>query len=267
MRFRQRSLLGLRLGAFMTALALALLLGVGRSSAVGGAGNYTNVGFTDGFESGSLSNWNGLLGNGTASVVGAAAHSGSNGLRITNTSGQFQVAVKALPNPLVDSSVSFWVREASGSGLQQVAQARDGASSAHMWDLMYDFGAHGFYFFPYGAGGSTQVFTGNNSAPADTWVQVELQYTATATGGARIFVNGQTQPSWSVSGDYTRTTNLQRIQLWNDGLNTTDFDDVTVATPAAAPTLPDAPTGLGGTGGNASAALSWTAPASNGGSP
>ena len=130
MRFRQRSLLGLRLGAFMTALALALLLGVGRSSAVGGAGSYTNVVFTDGFESGSLSNWNGLLGNGTASVVGAAAHSGSNGLRITNTSGQFQVAVKALPNPLVDSSVSFWVREASGSGLQQVAQARDGASSA-----------------------------------------------------------------------------------------------------------------------------------------
>src|SRR5262249_56572135 len=36
------------------------------------------------------------------------------------------------------------------------------------------------------------------------------------------------------------------------------------ATPA---TFPDAPTGLGGTPGNASVALSWTAPASNGGAP
>ena len=37
-------------------------------------------------------------------------------------------------------------------------------------------------------------------------------------------------------------------------------------TPAAAATAPGAPTGVGGTAGNGSVALSWTAPASNGGS-
>ena len=69
---------------------------------------YTNVIFADGFESGSLANWNGTLGNGSASAVGAAAHTGNYGLRLSNASGQFQVLVKALPTPLVDSSVSFW---------------------------------------------------------------------------------------------------------------------------------------------------------------
>ena len=254
--------------AFAALLALALILGVTKSSAIGPANSYTTTVFSDGFESGSLVNWNGLLGNGAATVTTAAAHTGTYGLRMTNASGQFQVVVKALPNPLPDSSVTFWVRFGNGNGFQQVAQARDGASSAHMWDLAYDGRGHGIHFYPYPAtGGAPDIFTGNNTAPLNTWVKIEVQYTATATGGARLYINDQTQPSWTVTGNYTRATNFQRLQLWNDGTVAADFDDVKVASPFVPPTVPGAPTNVAGTAGDRSAALTWTAPASDGGSP
>ena len=50
----------------LLALSVIVLLafGVGSSSALGNG--YTSVVFQDGFESGNLSNWNGLLGNGAA---------------------------------------------------------------------------------------------------------------------------------------------------------------------------------------------------------
>ena len=248
---------------FAALTVFALVVGVQRSSGLGPG--YTNVVFADGFESGSLSAWNGTLGNGSATVEAAAARTGAYGLRLANASGQFQVAVKALPAPLVDSSVKFWVRFAAGSGYQVVAQARDDASSAHMWNLAYMGGQQGFYFYPYSSGGAIEIFTGANTVPANTWVEVEVQYTAAADGGAQLYVNGETQAGWGVRGDYTRATNLQRLQLWNDGATTTDFDDVTVAVPAGAPTPPGAPTGVIGTAGDGSVDLSWAAPASDGG--
>jgi hypothetical protein len=107
-----------------------------------------------------------------------------------------------------------------------------------MWDLAYDGGQHTLFFYPYSATGSTEIATGAGTAPANTWIKVEIQYTATAVGGARIYLNDQTQAGWAVAGDYTRSANLQRIQLWNDGPNTTDFDDVFVGTPAVAATVP-----------------------------
>src|SRR4051794_6993045 len=182
----------------LLALAAALVVGVTRSAALGGAGSYTSVVYSDGFESGSLSAWDGLLGNGGATVEAASAHTGSYGLRLANGAGQFQALAKGLPAALPDSSVSFWVRIASGAGYQEVAQARDSSSGVHMWDLAYDGGQHGFYFYPYSSAGATELFTGANTAPADTWVKVEIQYTATASGGARLFVNGATQAGWGL---------------------------------------------------------------------
>src|SRR5438270_359022 len=253
--------------ALVAMVALALILGVGKSSALGPAGSYTTPVFSDGFEGGSLANWDGLLGNGGATVTNAAAHTGTYGLRMSNASGQFQVLAKGLPNPLPDSSTTFWVRLGSGTGFQTVAQARDGSSSAHMWDLYYVAAQQSLDLYAYTNTGSTEIFTGVGTVPANTWTKVEIQYTATATGGARVYINDQTQAAWTVTGDYTRTANLQRIQLWNDGNITADFDDVNVSTPAQAPQVPGAPTNVAGTAGDHSVALNWTAPASNGGSP
>ena len=230
-----------RLRRLLLVLALPLVLALAFAPgalATGPPGSYTTSVFSDGFESGSLIGWDGLLGNGSATVIPGAAHTGTFGLEMSNGPQQFQVAVKSFPSTYADSSTSFWVRLAAGPGFQMVAQARDSTTSAHMWDLAYDGGQNTFFFYPYNATGSTEIATGAGTAPANTWIHVEIQYTATATGGARIYLNDQTQSGWGVAGDYTRSANLQRIQLWNDGPNITDFDDVYVGTPAVAATVP-----------------------------
>ena len=55
--------------------------------------------------------------------------------------------------------------------------------------------------------------TPTTRCPQTPGVQVEIRYTATTTGGATLLINGQTQPGWAVSGNYTRTNNLQRLLL------------------------------------------------------
>src|SRR5919199_1806445 len=77
-----------RAASTLLALSVVVLLafGVGSSSALGPG--YTNVVFSDGFESGNLSNWNGLLANGSATVVAGSAHAGSYGLNMSNATGQ-----------------------------------------------------------------------------------------------------------------------------------------------------------------------------------
>ena len=137
-----------------------------------------------------------------------------------------------------------------------------------MWAMLYDGGSHALWFYPFKGSSSTEIFTGANTVPANTWTQIEVQYKASAGGGAALLINGQTQAAWGVDGDYTRSTNLQRLQLWDDAADTSDFDDVTIATPSSTQaTAPSAPTGVSGVAGNASVSLSWTAPPSDGGSP
>ena len=150
-----RRLKSLARGALVTGAVGAAVVGCGLS--LGGAAavastssSYPTVVFSDGFESGSLAagGWT-TAGTGTASVIGAAAHAGSYGLRLSNTGSQYGLETKALSSALVDSSVSFWVRLSSTSGLEDVAEARNQSSSAYMWTLLYDGGLHGFWFYPY----------------------------------------------------------------------------------------------------------------------
>ena len=228
---------------------------------------YTELLFADGFESGDLLSWNGTPGNGTTSVLGAAARVGNYGLRMVNASGQYSFAVKALPSAVADSSSIFWVKLGSGSGLQMLAQARDSSSSANMWQLYYDWGRGGFVFYPFTNTGSTEIFTGVGTGAVGSWMKIEVQYNASTNGGSRLYLNGLTQPTWGATGNYTRTANLAVLQLWNDAVGTTDFDDARISTkPSPSATLPGAPTGVTGSPRDHGAALSWTAPTSNGGS-
>lgn len=253
----------------MLVVALAALLWAAPAARAAAGASYPSTVFSDGFESGSLSAWNGTAGTGQATVVAAAAHTGSYGLQLNNLLGQYSVAVKRLAAPATDSSTRFWVRVGSTPGSVEVAEARDDASSAHFWALVYDGARQAFDFYPFTASGSAEIDTPNGSAPANTWVQVEIRYTATSTGGAQLLLDGQANPAWSVSGNYTRTTGLQRLQLWNDGTGTVSFDDVSIGTPGSgspAATAPGPPTGASAVAGNASATVRWTPPASNGGS-
>src|SRR5262245_29292428 len=100
--------------------------------------SYPNVVFTDGFESGSLSAWDGKTGTGAAAVSSAAAHSGSNGVRLTNASGQTVYVQKTLSKAYVDTSVRFWARvSANATGTLTLAQATDATSSRTMWKIVY----------------------------------------------------------------------------------------------------------------------------------
>jgi hypothetical protein len=138
-----------------------------------------------------------------------------------------------------------------------------------MWLLLYDGTRHGFLFYPYNsAGTSTEIFTGANSDAAGQWIQVALQYTGTATGTARLYVNGVSQPAWGLNGNFSHTANMQRLLLWNEGLAANDFDDVSIATvspPGATP--PSAPLNLNGQPLDRAVSLTWDPPASDGGSP
>ena len=50
------------------------------------------------------------------------------------------------------------------------------------------------------------------------------------TAGPSCSSTVRPSPRWGITGNYVRTANLQRLQLWNEGLNNNDFDDVSVAT-------------------------------------
>ena len=167
---------------------------------------------------------------------------------------------------MTDSSTSFWMRTSATSGIVTVAQARDGTSAGQLWDLVYDAGARAFSLFPYESSGSVELTTGPNAvASANAWVQVEVRYNAATDGGARLYVGGQTQPSWGVTGDFSHSSDYRILQLWNDGGPATfDFDDVSVARPSGA-VAPGAPTAVSGHPGDGSVALAWTAPSDDGG--
>ncbi len=210
---------------FSLALSCSMLLGGLFASASYAA---TSVVFNDGFESGSLTAWTNGVGTGQATVTTAAAHSGSYGLRLSDASGQIEKVVKTLSMPLSDSTTQLWVRVNSASGLETVAEARDQSNTGYEWVLRYDAGQQAFRLDPYDGTTSTQIVTGKGSAPMKTWLDVEIIYNAASTGGAQLYINGQTQSAWSVSGNYTRPDNYARLQLWDDGAGSTDFDDVTV---------------------------------------
>jgi hypothetical protein len=186
--------------------------------------------FADDFEAGTTANWS-SGGNGTVTVSAAAAHAGSFGLRFTNTSGQSDVLVKTLSSAPTTSTTEFWVRVGSAGGFESIAQERDSTSGSVVWALLYDSGSQQFWFYPFNGSSATEIGTGAGSAPLNTWIKVDVKFTATTTGGASISLNGQTQAAWGVSGNFSTAKTPQRLQLWNDVVNSTDFDDVSVTTP------------------------------------
>jgi Fibronectin type III domain len=193
--------------------------------------SYTSSVFSDGFESGSLSAWDGPSGTGTATVTNDAAHNGAFGAQLSNAPSQYELIIKTFSSPITDTATSFWARVGSGGGIQELAEARDPNSSQTVWSVIYDPGQQGLYLYPFnGAGTSTEIFTGTGAVPTNTWFKVEVRYNADANGGAQLYVDGQTQPGWSVSGNYARSDNFQKLQLWNDSTTTTYFDDAQVAT-------------------------------------
>ncbi|TMD38135.1 MAG: hypothetical protein E6I88_14610, partial [Chloroflexi bacterium] len=195
--------------------------------------------FTDGFESGNLTAWDGAAGTGSTAIATAAAHTGSFGARMMNTSGQYALLIKQLSSPLNDSYTRFAVRFTSITTATTVAYGRDAASSAIRWELIYDRANQALQYYLFNsAGASSAITTSKGSAPTGAWLIIELRYNGATTGGGQIWINDASQPGWSLTGDYSNTAPYQRLQLWNDSVGTVDFDDVTVSTSQTAPQPP-----------------------------
>src|SRR5262249_11243008 len=105
------------------------------------------------------------------------------------------------------------------------------------------------------------------------WEEAQIRNTSGATL-ATVFKGNSNAQAWTqVTADLSAYAG-QTIVLWfnvhQDGANPADdtaiyLDDVVVTN--SQPTAPPAPTGVTATAGNGQATVSWTAPASNGGSP
>ena len=106
------------------------------------------------------------------------------------------------------------------------------------------------------------------------WMEAQVR-TTSGTVLASLFKLSSNSGTWTQLSANLSAYNGQTIVLWFnvhlDGSSPADdtwmyLDDVTLTNTQTTPTAPAAPTGVTATAGNASATVSWTAPA-NGGSP
>ena len=169
------------------------------------ASAYTDAVFSDDFESGSLSAWTQTLGTGSAAATAAAADHGAFGLRLANAAGQATLEAKTLSRTVDDSSTRFSFRTSATSGFVAVAEARDSASSGHMWTLLYALGSHGFLFDPYTARGASPSTPAPARPRAEHVDGPQVRYDAASGGAAQLYINGQTQASWGTTADLTHS--------------------------------------------------------------
>ncbi len=85
----------------------------------------------------------------------------------------------------------------------------------------------------------------------------------TAPSGARVFAASSIQFSWGLDNWGGNTFANAGVQQMTSNI----LNNFSTSSGTPGPTVPNAPTGVGGTPGDSSVALSWTAPASDGGSP
>ncbi|UKA60097.1 fibronectin type III domain-containing protein [Arthrobacter sp. FW306-2-2C-D06B] len=186
-----------------------------------------------GFESG-LASW--TTGGGKAPVASTVAHTGTGSALLGLASGA---------EPLGDSSLS-----------QTITMPASGTSTLSFW------------YQPHTADESC-----TGTACRYDWMEAQVR----TTGGtvlASLFKLCNNNGTWTQLSANLSAYNGQSIVLWFnvhlDGSSPADdtwmyLDDVTLTNTQTTPTAPAAPTGVTGTAGNASATVSWTAPA-NGGS-
>ena len=194
---------------FSLALSCSVVLGGLCASASYAA---TTTVFKDGFESGSLTAWTNSGGGGQEAVAGAAAHTGSYGLNLSDASGQSEKAVKTLSVSLTDSTTEFWMRVDSATGTAIVAEGRDAANIGYEWMLKYDSRPSAVLLLPLQRHDEYRGSDGHGDAPMNTWLKVLIVYDADERRRGQDLINGHSPSAWSVSGSYARSDGVQRLR-------------------------------------------------------
>jgi N,N-dimethylformamidase beta subunit-like protein len=184
--------------------------------------------FTDNFESGNLTLWNGPNGLGTAQAESTVVNSGAFGAAIANQSGQYTYLTAQLSGAQASTYTRFYFRVASpGPATATLAQGRD-ASNHTLWSVTYDAGRKGIdAYFWNGARGRFDVYSNTNLVAANTWYTLEIEFNESSTGHAEIWLNGTSIAA--ADGDMSSASGYANLALVNEVTGTTYFDDVKVA--------------------------------------
>ncbi len=186
--------------------------------------------FSDGFESGSFSQWSNPPGGaGQATVQTSVVNSGAYAAQLTNAAGQ-TVSISTGMNGGVSPTLSytrFYFRFASGQGTTPIAFGQD-AGNHNRWLIYYDAGRQGLdVYFWNGAGQRFDLYSNANVLSANTWYSIELELNATTSGLGQVWLNGTS--IGTVTGDLSATTNYSKLTLDNEAAGTEYFDDVEIS--------------------------------------
>ncbi|HET8910464.1 MAG TPA: choice-of-anchor D domain-containing protein [Ktedonobacteraceae bacterium] len=184
--------------------------------------------FSDGFESGSFSQWTGgTNGTGTATVQNTVVHTGTYAAQLANASGQYaQVAttVNGIPST---NYTRFYFRFSSLSTSTLIALAQD-SGGHNQWIIYYDSGRQGLdIYFWNGAGKRYDIYTNTNVLSANTWYSIEVEMNQATSGHGEVWLNGTSVGAFD--GDMTETNSYAKLILDNEATGTDYFDDVVIS--------------------------------------
>ena len=206
-----------------------------------GAGTPATVYFSDGFESGDLSQWtSGTSGAGAATVQTTVVNSGSDAADLTNAAGQtIQVATSVSGLPTL-TYTRFYFRMANLSGTTLIALGQDASGHNH-WVVYYDSARQGIdVYFWNGAGTRYDLYSSTNVLSTNTWYSVEIEANETTSGGGQVWLNGNSVASFT--GNLSQTQGYSSLVLTNQSTGSIYFDDAAIANgyniPATSSSLP-----------------------------
>jgi hypothetical protein len=188
----------------------------------------------DGFESG-LGAWT-SVGNVAATSSAASANSGTLSASLATGAGEYAGMFADLAGGgAAVTYTRFCFRLSNLTGSTILAQGRD-ANGATMWEIDYDNGSKGLdTYFWNGARARTNIATAANLIAPNTWYCAELLLNQSVTGRAELWLSG-TSAGFS-DGDFSASTPLSRLMLWNNGAPASVLvDDVAVSSSYNGPT-------------------------------
>jgi hypothetical protein len=203
-----------------------------------GAGQMAVIYFSDGFESGSLSQWNlpSSDSTGQRTVQTSVVHTGTYAAAFNIAAGQYDYLWTALAaGPQSQTFTRFYFQVTNTSGGTILAIARN-ANGANTWEADYNSGRQGLDIYVWNsAGGVYTIFSPNQAIAANTWYSLEIEDTQTATGLAQAWLNGTS--IGSVNADLSNANPFARFMLYNGAVGTIYYDDVVISNAYNGPTV------------------------------
>jgi hypothetical protein len=212
-------------------------VGGGQSASLAGGGVPPGTYLSDGFESGSLAQWDVLSSPGSSVAIDSTnAHTGTNSVRIRNTADDESSRMYAnlAGGGHSQSYTRFCFEVAAGqAGGMEIANGRaidaEYPLGIRRFEIIYDPIMHGLeaYFWNENLD-RLELDAANGQIFPGSWHCIQLYMDESLNGQAQLWLDGAS--IGSVSGDLSTPNPFDRLYLWNQpDAGTVWFDDVKVA--------------------------------------